>query len=413
MVREFANLVQLLLIAHGGMTLLTGVLPELMSGRFTAMLLALFGSLVVAMALLLYPCFGFNRHLPKKIFLPQIFLLLWTVAGLWPLATKMDPFALEISAATAQVLLGLFALVWFRIKNGSSLLLTREMFPGKGFGLRNLLWFSLASLLFLPLVLIFFGFSAATGYVEQLSGGFVRLGVDGLYMAEQVYRQQDKTVRLAGMIHIGDQDYYDELSRSISAEPVLVLSEGVSDRDGLLRREFSYVKIADALGLSGQHRLQFPGRRVDIDQIYRDGFNGAQQGTPDVAGADIDLREFDPLTIEFINAMATHLLSSASLIDGFAAFNGWAQENLPPTASETIMHDLVDKRNQVVLGHLDAALKKYDTVVIPWGALHMAGIEAAVRKRGFILQQSRERRSIAFGRLPYADLLKTFGNSRP
>jgi hypothetical protein len=388
------------------MTLVAGVHPEIMSGRFPAMLFDLFGFLVVVLALLLYPCFGLNRHLPKKIFLPQIFLLLWSVAGLWPMAAMVDPFVPELSAAAVQVLLGLFALAWFRIKNGSSLLMNGEMFPGKGFGLGNLLWFSLGNLLFLPIVLLFFGFSAATGYVDRLSGGFVRLGVDGLYMAERIYRQEDKTVRLAGMIHVGDQDYYDELSRSISAEPVLVLSEGVSDQDGLLRGEFSYAKIADSLGLSAQHRMQLPGRHVDIEQLYREGFNGAQPGIPDVAGADIDLREFDPLTLEFINAMAAHLLSGASLIDGVTAFRGWAEENLPPSASETIMYDLVDRRNQVVLGHLAAALKKYDSVVIPWGALHMSGIEAAVREQGFALQQSRERRSIAFARLASADLLK-------
>ncbi len=45
------------------------------------------------------------------------------------------------------------------------------------------------------------------------------------------------------------------------------------------------------------------------------------------------------------------------------------------------------------------ALERYDTVVIPWGALHMKEIEEAVRLRGFRLRDERERVSIDFRKL--------------
>ena len=63
---------------------------------------------------------------------------------------------------------------------------------------------------------------------------------------------------------------------------------------------------------------------------------------------------------------------------------------------EIIIDDILHRRNMGVIHYLDKALVRYDTVVIPWGALHMTEIEAEVLKRGFKLQEERERVSIAF-----------------
>jgi hypothetical protein len=43
-------------------------------------------------------------------------------------------------------------------------------------------------------------------------------------------------------------------------------------------------------------------------------------------------------------------------------------------------------------------------LLIPWGALHMPGLEAEVKQQGFTLQEIRERQSIDFFNLPYARL---------
>ena len=70
------------------------------------------------------------------------------------------------------------------------------------------------------------------------------------------------------------------------------------------------------------------------------------------------------------------------------------------------MNDLVEKRNRSVLSYLPKALEKYDTVIIPWGALHMKGIEEQVKMRGFQLEKELNRRSIDLWKLPYRQLLK-------
>jgi hypothetical protein len=79
--------------------------------------------------------------------------------------------------------------------------------------------------------------------------------------------------------------------------------------------------------------------------------------------------------------------------------------------NDILINDLVTRRNRVVIGHLGAALKKYDTIIIPWGALHMVGIEKAVIERGFVLQESTQRRSIDFSEIPYAALLEQLGTA--
>lgn len=409
--RIFANLFQVLLIANGAIFLLAGKLFGGEPWGLYAGAYSLFSSIVILLAFPFFFCLGLNRNLPKRVFLPQLFLLFWIASGLWPLDQMFGRFQAQTYAAMAQVGLGLLALLYFLIVSRQSLFLTPEMFSKPGFKVGGVVRFVIGCLLFLPACLIFFGFSSATSYVDRLSGGFVRLGTDGLYMTERVYGQDDKTIRLASMIHIADQEYYDELARSMFSDRTIVLAEGVSDEDGLLDQKFGYGGIADLLGLADQNQMPLEGRVIDIAQLEQADFPGPESGRPDLASADIDLRNFDPRTLEFIKAMAANLLNNDSYGEGFEAFNRWAQENVTPDTNAIIMNDLVEKRNRVVLGHMAAALQKYDTIVIPWGALHMAGIEKAVIDNGFQLQESRERRSIDFSKLPYDDLIDKFSTA--
>ena len=49
-----------------------------------------------------------------------------------------------------------------------------------------------------------------------------------------------------------------------------------------------------------------------------------------------------------------------------------------------VMADILDKRNAVVIDGMVRSLALYDTIVIPWGAMHMPAIEAAVLEEGFV-----------------------------
>jgi hypothetical protein len=75
------------------------------------------------------------------------------------------------------------------------------------------------------------------------------------------------------------------------------------------------------------------------------------------------------------------------------------------------MNDLIDKRNQAVTDLIPQALERYDAVVIPWGALHMKGIEAAVRTADFYLHDTYLRRSISFLELPFGRIFQQWRNN--
>jgi hypothetical protein len=357
---------------------------------------------------LVYLGFGFNRHLPVRLFLPLFAWLLWDLARWWPF-TSLTGSAGELLLAIVPLLLGAIVLKRNAGSNGGSLLLVPDQFAGPAFSLGRLLRFTLISLLGLPVLALLILFSVAGNLLDSSSGGFVQLKADGLYMTEKIYQRQEKQLRLAAMIHLAQQDYYEDLIATIPTRRTLILAEGVSDELGLMERDFSYDGVARALGLSAQEAFPFAGRWITRAQLERP-VADASSG-PDILAADVDLQQFDPRTIAVLNALARYVLRGDSLLEGYLAFNRWAQEQMTAATQQVMMTDLIDKRDRALVKLIPPALKHYDVLVIPWGALHMKGIEAAVLEQGFTLLDSRQRRSISFSRLPYDRLWSSLRGS--
>jgi hypothetical protein len=59
--------------------------------------------------------------------------------------------------------------------------------------------------------------------------------------------------------------------------------------------------------------------------------------------------------------------------------------------------ELIDKRNAHVLAIFDEKAGDYTTIVIPWGALHMPGLEAGLKERGYRVESERTRPVVRFG----------------
>ncbi len=351
---------------------------------------------------LVYIGFGFNRHLPKRVLVPLLLWLFWSLVAYWPL----DYYSLEwgrLVAHVAQLIFGAILLKINSLLNNKGLLLAPEQFSGPSFSFGALVKFSLVSLVVLPVSLLLVLFSLLGGVLDRSTGGFVQLRPDGLYMQERIYHLDGKNVRLAGMIHLGHGDYFNDLIASIPTERTLILAEGVSDDTGLMSERFSYGNIAGNLGLTSQEQFHFAGRRIsraDLSQSYRERHDG-----PHILDADIDLQQFDPRSVEVLNALAKNFLNADSLWRGYLQFNRWAEENVTVDTHRVLMFDLIDKRNQAVIDLLPQALARYDVVVIPWGALHMKGIETAVRAADFYLHDTYLRRSIRFFDLPYTRII--------
>ncbi|MBW2688806.1 MAG: hypothetical protein JRC99_02605 [Deltaproteobacteria bacterium] len=132
--------------------------------------------------------------------------------------------------------------------------------------------------------------------------------------------------------------------------------------------------------------------------------NSSEQDKPDIARADIDINRFDPMTIKFLNEIGRTLFSGKPLVEALADYSAWANENMTPERVVGVMDDILDKRNDVVIDSMVRTLARYDTIVIPWGAMHMPAIEEAVLEQGFVPGVAHERLSLDFRAIPYADL---------
>lgn len=406
--RKLANLFLILFIVSAVSGIFQAILhPYDQLSVVTKIHRVLWGACLIT-GFLVYVGLGFNRHLPKRVLVPLFLWLFWSLVSYWPLDLLTLGWG-RLFAFGAQLVFGALLLKVNFLLNGKSLLLVPGQFVGPAFSFRSLLGFSLISLLIVPVSLLLVLFSVASGVLEKSTGGFVQLKPDGLYMTEKVYHLDGKDIRLAGMIHLGQGSYYTDLIASIPVERTLILAEGVSDEAGLMQHEFGYGNVAEAFGLSTQDQFRFAGRRIstaELGQPYRERHDG-----PHILAADIDLQQFDPRSVEVLNALARYVLNAESLLAGYLEFNRWAEQNMTLDINRVLMHDLIDKRNQAVVDLLPRALKRYDLVVVPWGALHMKGIEAAVREADFYLQDTSLRKSINFLDLPYTRILQQLGSS--
>ena len=400
--RSFANIFLILFLADGGFSLVDELVSLLSPLEPFTALRNLLASSVMVMSVVVYIGLGIDRRVPKRVFLPLIFFVLFCSLSTWLFPVLSGIKIYGLLAAAAQVALAMLPFYYF--KNGTTRTLTMppEMVTAPYFSLRNTLTFSAASLVIIPFVLILSLLSATNGSMNRYTSGFMRLDPGGLRMTERVYRRDNRTIRLAAMIHVGDREYYEELAKSVDAGRTIVLAEGVSDNKKLMADTIDYGKMAGFLGLASQHDMRFRGRLIqaeELDSPQNSPIAGDKQGQPDILRADVDVSNFRPPTIFFLNALGKELRESPSFFKGVMAINAWGEKNITPEMYEIIMDDILHCRNLEVVRHLEKALVRYDTVVIPWGALHMKEIEAEILKRGFTLQEQHERVSIDFRKM--------------
>jgi hypothetical protein len=276
------------------------------------------------------------------------------------------------------------------------------MFQHASFSLRNTLAFTAVNLLLTPLVMLYVSLAMVSNYLEEHTAGFMRIGPAGIYMAERSYYRGSQEIRLAGMMHVGKKEYYKDLAESISSEATVILAEGVTDRDHLLEHEFDYSKLAGVIGLSAQDQMQIDANLVDLNEPGQVPAGGGDK--PDIAWADIDLNRFAPQTIEFLNAIGRTLFSGKPVAVALDEYSDWASENMAPEQVADVMTDILDKRNDAVIACMSKALQRYETIIIPWGALHMPAIETAVLEQGFQPGGKKTRMSLDFRTIPYREL---------
>jgi hypothetical protein len=351
------------------------------------------GGLYILLALAIYALMGLTPMVPKRFFLPVS--LFGPVAGLL-LLPALIYFSNHAALASwvvslLQVILSL-ALFRFLRRHGASPapaeaaqepsrrsgnlfnLMSADRLNPRGFSLFNLAGFIAANLfILLPAVLAYL-FACGSLALNHLSEGFIRLRPNGFTVEVRKYIRDDgKTIQLVPMAHVGEPEFYRNLTQSFPTNSV-ILMEGVTDDNNLLTNKVSYHRMAKSLGLSEQQKEFKP-----------------QKG--EWVPADIDVKEFAPTTIDFLNmAMLVHRygLNVQTLLP-------LLQYSPPANVQEQMWDDLLHKRNRHLLSEIRKRLSDSDYIIIPWGAAHMPEISHELQNSGFRLVEKQTFQAIHFG----------------
>jgi len=403
--RLFANLFLIIFLVDGAVSFLDEIVSLALSLPALTHLRQVLGEFVLLMAFAVYQSLGIDNRLPKRLFLPLIIFVLLIPISVWVFPAVSGNWVFGLLAAVGQLLLCLLPVHYLRKSNQTGYLMRREMFQEPFFSLRNTLVFGAVNLVVIPLVSVLLLFATVSSYMQKSTSGFMRLAPKGIYMTEKVYRRDNRAIRLVGMIHMGEKQYYDELVGLGAPGRTLVLAEGVSDDKSLLPNRLDYGKVADYLGLTlQQEKMHFKGRLIDAAELEKPGeqartFGAGSPAQVDILRADVDVSSFRPPTIRFLDELGKQMKATPSVAKGFVASSAWSGKYITPEMQKVIVEDILYRRNYEVIRHLKKAVDRYDTIVVPWGALHMPGIEVEVLHQGFVLQQARERMSIDFWKI--------------
>ncbi len=360
---------------------------------------AIAGLVVLDSLAMLFVC-AFVPHLPKYIFLPLVFFDFWVSFGAPPLTFSDPSTSLGLSAAQAALIASAFAINRFAF--GSWFLTARALPRKHRLVLRTIISLAVVGLV-MPVLGVGLLLYAFGSMVEKQTGGYLQFTSAGIEVRETILRKGDKTVRLIGMVHVGEPSFYEALNNSFPPDG-LVLAEGVTDREGRLAGSFSYKGLAEVLGLKVQPQFGQPANGAadrkpptvpakpeqpapSKQEAHESISIPATPGHPRIIYADADVSDFSPTTIRFLGKVG-ELYGSSSFSELLARLNAIGKA-FTDADLKAVFEDILYKRNTRVLAEFDKRILEYDTIVMPWGAQHLPGLEAAMRARGFNIESQR------------------------
>jgi hypothetical protein len=210
--------------------------------------------------------------------------------------------------------------------------------------------------------------------VDFATQGYLQIRSNGLHLAQHDWYRDGQCVRLVGMMHIGDSGYYEGLNNDIAEPGAVVLEEGVTDPGKRIAGRLKYKAVAEALSLDTQAR-----------------FEPAASGI-EVRNADVSTEGFADSTVALLRTVGDLYSGESDVLADTAALEAMST----PEATQALLHDVFDARNTHLIREIQAALYTHDVVVVPWGAMHMPVIEAALKAEGFELGGRRSRVVIAW-----------------
>ncbi len=348
---------------------------------------------VFAYSILMLPILLFTPQLPKLVIFPLIVFALWAGLGAPPFTPTPDDSYEQILLILLQVLFALGAFLILKVRTGA-FFLSASLLPKKQHLIRRTIIAAFAFVILTPVVISVLGVAGLVSAVETGTGNYVRFTSSGINITERVFSNRKKEIRLIGMVHMGEGDAYEALFNGFPSN-ALVLAEGVTDKEGLMSGNLSYDRVAKILGLQQQPALQQKERvknddapSGDLEYLPPPNESEIQiVDRPHILTADRDMSDFSKITIQFLGATAK-LYSSTSLSQAIERFTE-LNENFSEEDVNAVFDDILYKRNDGVLAALDANSDAYDAIIIPWGAMHMPGLEEGLAERGYRLKSEK------------------------
>jgi hypothetical protein len=335
----------------------------------------------------------FVPPLPRLIFIPLIAFALWCAFGSpgFP-ADAFGPYHGLVQSG-AQALLALAAMGILDLKAGRPFVRADTLPVKHRMVLRTAAAFVSAVIATPVAVLVLASFAYASG-IERVTEGYLQFGLTALRTKETILMKGDQKAFLIATMHLGEPSFYKSM-RDAMTDDSLVLEEGVTDREGKLATGLSYSGLARALGLSSQGKIESWDKDKG-DVAMREAKVEPKSSGPakpsasktapapklDIVRADIDISDFRPSTIAFLGEVAK-LYASRSTEEAVARIK--ALGTTAPEITTAVQDDILTKRNRHLIEVFDAEASGHKSVVIPWGALHMPGIRAALIERGYVV----------------------------
>lgn len=353
------------------------------------------GALLMAFVLLFVP------QLPRLVLLPSIAYALWCAMGAPPLMVS-DETGPILSVLQLAVALGSF--VGVNMYGGRWLLFPYQL-PARGHMLTRTLVALAIVFLVLPTLAVTFVLSAFTHQLETMSNRYVQFNASGIDVQETTLIKGDQTVYLVGMMHIGEPSAYNALFSSFPAD-ALVMPEGVSDKENLLAGKFSYRRLARLLGLEQQPDVAavengtapgMAGAEPDSGETAHAAPTPQPQDRRHILRADVDVSDFKPVTLKFLGDLG-ELYASETVGEAITRFQALS-DKYSENDVEMVFDDILKNRNAHLMAAFDANAASYSSVIIPWGALHMPGLELALNERGYKAKERHTVRLVNYGTL--------------
>ncbi len=369
------NLVLILFLASGAVSLVSDSI-FLLWGRSDLLPLAgLLSALMLLAGLATYVLLALIPGIPKRFFLPVSLYLPVSGVAVLPLLVFFHTHLALIAwlVSLSQVVVGW--LILRALQGGSRIcwpLFPMARIPEKGFRWGNLIGVTATGFLIILPALLLYTVVTAKLAVDHFSDGFVALRPSGISMQVRKYSRDDgRMITLVPMSHVGAPDFYQKLAASFPTDSV-VLMEGVTDKSKVVNTHSDYSKMAAVIG------------GVEQTKVFK------PQG--EIVAADVDMSSFAPETVE--------MLKSAMLIHA----KGFTPETLSkmmkwttPEMEKRLMHDILTRRNQHLLGVIRDRLANPAEIIVPWGAAHMPEIAREIHKLGFRVIETKDYTAIRFG----------------